>query len=139
MQLRTSPILAILLSASISLTADETNTKDAAKPVWTTDLAKMKGPNAKVSGTVHGLDFALDKAELENGVLTLQQGKDFFPDLALKIFLFPKDGENLEGKSYKIAAKQGFGNPHVHVQWKAKGQQLPDTEYPTKTHPLLPQ
>jgi hypothetical protein len=95
---------------------------DVRKPAWTLDLAQMKIPDAKASGKIRDVDFVLDKAELENGVLTLRQGKDFFPDAAVKVWLFLKDEETVEGKSFRITPNKGFGGPHLELNWKPKGQ-----------------
>jgi hypothetical protein len=138
MRRRVCAALAVSLTTWIVLTADEPSKKSTTpKPVWTLDAAKMKIPEAKASGTIHGVDFTVEKAELENGVLTLRQGKDFFPDLALDIFLFLKDGENIDGKNYKITTKSGFDSPHVHMKWKTKDQQIPEAETYTKDYAML--
>ena len=101
----------------------------ASKPVWTKDLARMRIPEGTVSGKIHGEEFVLGAAELQDGILTLRQGEDFFPDLALTIFLFLKEGETVEGKKFKITPKTGFGSPHVHVKWREKkGEGMPETE-----------
>jgi hypothetical protein len=84
---------------------------------------------AEASGKLHGRDFRADKAELANGVLTLRQGEDFFPDLALKVFLFPEEGETAEGKTYNVSTGKYRGlRPHVHVLWKETGENLPESE-----------
>jgi DNA-directed RNA polymerase subunit RPC12/RpoP len=97
------------------------------KPKWTLDLAEMKIPDAKVFGSIHGLDFALDKVEFRGGTLTLRQGQDFFPDAAVLIFLFLQPGQTVEGKSYRIALEGHVGDPHVHVQWRDKGEKVPSS------------
>lgn len=134
---RMGVVAMILLSAARGFNADDPGKKEPAEPKWTLDLAKMKVPEAKVSGKIHGQEFTLDKAELENGILTLRQGKEFFPERAIQIFLFLKDGEKVEGKSYKIGAKRGFTNPHVHLQWKDKGKQVPDSEAFTDKYAMI--
>jgi hypothetical protein len=102
---------------------------DAPKPVWMTDLAKMRIPRAKVTGQIHGREFAPERAELSNGVLTLHQGKDFFPDLALSLFLFLKEGESVEGKKFRVAPTARYSSPHVHVQWREKpGDSFPQRD-----------
>lgn len=85
---------------------------------------------AKASGKIHGREFTPDKVQLERGILTLSQGNDFFPDLAVKIFLFLDEGDKPEGKTYRVAAKRSFGarSPHIHLQWKETGKRVPQTE-----------
>jgi hypothetical protein len=90
----------------------------------------MSSGNASgnASGTIHGANFRVEKATLANGILTLRQGKDFFPDQAVMIFLFLKDGEAIEGKTYDVSRDQGFGSPHIHMKWKEEGENLPKTQ-----------
>ncbi len=78
----------------------------------------ISGP--KASGKIHGQDFTPDRAELERGVLTLRQGKDTLPDLAMKIFLFLDENETPEGRTYNVTARRCFGasSPHIHMMWK---------------------
>ena len=44
------------------------------------------------------------------------------------IFLFLKEGESPEGKSYNITRTSGFGSPHVHLKWKPEGSKTPESE-----------
>ena len=100
--------------------------KNAPPPAWTMDVAKMQIPDALASGIIHDLPFKIDNAEFQDGVLTLRQGKDFFPDLGLAIFVNLKDGESVEGKSIRVTNKSGFESPHIHLKWRAKpGEGLP--------------
>ncbi len=105
------------------------NTKDAPPPTWTMDLAKMQIPDAPASGKIHGQPFKLEKVQLQGSVLELRQGKDFFPDLSLKIFLKVKEDESLEGKSIRVTSKDGFGSPQIHMQFRARpGEGVPVAE-----------
>jgi hypothetical protein len=105
---------------------DDAAKPDPKKPAWTLDPAQMKIPDAKAFGKIHDVEFVLDKAELESDVLTLRQGKDFFPDAAVKVWL--KEEESIEGKNYRITPNQGIGGPHVTLEWKPKGKNFPETE-----------
>ncbi len=93
-----------------------------------TNPATVSIPETPVSGKIHGLDFTIEKAVLENGVLTLRQGKDQFPDLALDVMMFIKQGEPAEGKKLQVAADQAPGKPLLRLQWREAGQGLPKTE-----------
>ncbi len=79
-------------------------------------------------GKIHGVDFQVEQAGIANGILTLRQGSDFFPDYAVLVFLFLKEGETAEGRAFNITKEQGFGSPHIHMKWKQKGQNPPKTE-----------
>ncbi len=85
-------------------------------------------PETPVAGRIHGRDFVLEKVVLENGVLTLRQGKDHFPDLALDVMMFIRQGEALAGKTVRVAPGQSNGNPLLRLQWSEPGKGLPETE-----------
>ena len=96
------------------------------KSMWNMDIDENLIPNKPASGLIHGNNFAYEKAIIKKDVLTLRQGKEFFPDLGLMIFLFSKD-EPLEGKKY-IIKQEGEGTvPHIHMKWKPQGKKLPKT------------
>lgn len=95
---------------------------------WLADLSTVTIPEAKVSGTIHGRKFALENGSLQNGIVTLRQGKDFFPDLALTIFLFLKNNEKAAGKTYNINKDSEFGSPHVYMKWKKPDARIPETK-----------
>jgi hypothetical protein len=102
------------------------NAKDA--PVWTLDLAKMKFPDKAAHGKIHGMDFSVEDVKLDaQGTLTLRQGKDFFPDAAIMIFLGLKPGEAIEGRTFQIEpdSKPGKETPSVHLKHKGPNDKLP--------------
>jgi hypothetical protein len=102
------------------------------KAVWTMDPSKMNVPQSKVSGKIHGEDFLMDAAEFNGRTLTLRQGKDFFPDLAIEVSLSRslQEDETLEGKRFNVTPKDGFRSPSVSLQWRTKkGAGLPETEF----------
>lgn len=95
---------------------------------WTMNLGNMNIPVAPASGKIHGRAFTVEKAKVENNILTLRQGKDFFPDRAVTIFMFLKKGEALEGKAFNISEDHGFGAPHIHMKWRDGGKNTPETK-----------
>ena len=103
---------------------------------WNMDLKSVKIPLTSASGKIHGKDFVVEDTKVENGVLTLRQGKDFFPDRAVTIFLFLKKGDKLEGKMYNISRDHGFGAPHIHMAWKEGGKGVPETKIFTKEYAM---
>src|SRR5260221_438722 len=58
---------------------------------------RPKFPPRRAAGKVHGLDFKVESAKMENGILTIRQGKDFFAEREMTIFLFLKPGESVQG------------------------------------------
>ena len=97
---------------------------------WTMDPANARVPDSIAAGVIHDEEFVVESAKLQqkSGILTIRDGKDFFPDHALIIFLFLKKGENAEGKSIYITEKSGFGSPHIHMQWKPRNKKVPQTK-----------
>lgn len=96
-------------------------------------------PAGAVAGTIKGQSFNYTKSELGKnmGTLVISDGKDFFADRQIRIFLFPKAGESMESRTWKINAN-GFGmNPHIHVSWKeGEAGSLPKTEIVTTGYSL---
>ena len=103
---------------------------------WDLDLTNVKIPGTTASGKIHGVRFIVEKAKVENGILTIRQGKDFFPDYAVLIFLFLKKGEKLEGRTFNISKDKQFGIPHIHMKYKQEGKKFPKTEIFTKKYAM---
>jgi len=103
---------------------------------WNLDLTNVKIPETTASGKIHGVRFTVEKANIENGILTIRQGKDFFPDYAVLIFLFLKKGEKLAGRTFNISKDKGFGVPHIHMKYKQEGKKFPKTEMFTKKYAM---
>ncbi len=97
--------------------ANATAGADAGPAGWTLDVSKMSVPDVPAAGRIHGVNFKPDRIQLENGILTLRQGKEFFADLEFTIFLFLPKGESLPGKTFRVNKETEFGIPHVHVAW----------------------
>ena len=94
----------------------------------TVALNKEQSSAGSASGKIHGEIFKVEEAGMANGILTLRQGSDFFPDYAVLIFLFLKEGEQADGRTFKITKSQGFGSPHIHMKYKQKDQNTPKTD-----------
>lgn len=86
-------------------------------------------PDLAAAGEIHGLPFTHEVAVIEDGILTLRQGEEFFPDLQAKVFLFLQEGEVPSGRMFEADAKSGPGlHPHVHLGWKdPPGSQMPQS------------
>lgn len=101
----------------------------AGKTGTTADLseAEMKIPDTPVSGSIAGQQFRPDRVEFDNQ-LTFRQGEDFLPDLAVTLFLFLDEGEEVSGKSWTFTGEREFRAPHVHLRFKEDGTGSPKTE-----------
>lgn len=95
---------------------------------WKMNLKGVPVPPGRAGGMIHGDPVTIDKAIFEHGILTLRDGKDFFPDHAFMIFLFLKKGEIPENRIFEYTTRSGFGSPHIHMKWKPAGKDLPDTK-----------
>jgi hypothetical protein len=124
------------LAAALVLGARAVGEGEPAGTGWTLDLDKMKTPDARAEGMLHGDAFRPERAVLHKGVLTLRQGKDFFPDRDVSVFLF-KDGERVEGKTFRVGPEDKAPRPHAHLRWKAGGDKLPHSECFAEGYALL--
>lgn len=101
------------------------------KTGWVEDLTDVDFPKMKAAGKLHGEEFTLDRAELQQGTLTLRQGREFFADREWKIFLFANDISRLEGHFLNIETEDTepvTNMPHVYMSWKPNAKDLPKTK-----------
>lgn len=107
-----------------------TKVGESAKPPspqksWAFEAKHMEYPKSPASGKIHGVPFKVENAELNNGILTLRQGKDFFADRQFMIFLFGNKNQTFENTSYLSPADNGA---HVHVSSRRPGESCPHTD-----------
>lgn len=103
------------------------STTSAADLKWVADVSSKTIPKQLASGKINGADFKVEKATIQNGILEIRQGKEFFPDHALMIFLFTKKNEKLDGKTFIVNSKS-MSNPHIHMKFKEEGKNIPGTK-----------
>jgi tetratricopeptide (TPR) repeat protein len=115
-------------ASGVSKTAIGPTSVEESNVGWRMELEDVRIPNKIAGGKIHGHDFIVEDAKLENGILTLRQGKDFFPDYGVMIFLFLKEGEEIEQKVFNVSSDQRSGSPHIHMKWKPKGKDIPKTQ-----------
>ena len=105
---------------------------------WSNNLANVLIPSKAITGKLHGQAFSFDRAEIKDGILTIRQGKDFFIDRGVVIFLFTDKWELPFGKTFRIDKNSpGFGNPHIHMKWKQQGKSIPGTKIYTQDYVML--
>lgn len=96
------------------------------EPVWRESLEGVAIPEYPASGRIHGQPFRYEAGQIENGILTLRQGQEFFADRQLQVFLFTKKGEIPAGRRFVVTKGAAVGmTPHVHLASKAEGQDTP--------------
>ncbi len=94
---------------------------------WRASLEGATIPDQPVSGQVRGEPFTLDSAVLENGILHLKQGKEFFADKEFVVFLFTKErGSIPENRKWEFKAEKAYDRPHIHVGYKKPGESMPE-------------
>jgi hypothetical protein len=103
---------------------------------WKMDLNGVQIPDSSVRGRIHGKAFTLEDAKIENGILTLREGEDFFADREIVAFLFLKKGETAEGKVFNIKKESGFNSPHIHMKWMEDGKDIPQVEMFMKNYAM---
>jgi hypothetical protein len=98
-------------------------------PQWLPDLTNVSIPDIPAQGRINGQPFHCDRATLSSDILELRQGKDFFEDLGVTLFLFKK-GQEAENRTFSIPTREArvFGDPHVHMKWKENAKDLPKAE-----------
>lgn len=113
------PVMAVLVVWTASVLS--------AAVAWHDNLSNVSIPDQPVQGRLYGRAFALDQATLGGNILELRQGEDFFPDLAVKIFLFD-EAAGLPGRTFNFETPAELGGPHIHTQWRKPGENVPETD-----------
>ncbi|MDX1433756.1 MAG: hypothetical protein R3286_15040 [Gammaproteobacteria bacterium] len=98
--------------------------------------ARTDGATASAGGSIRGTAFKVDRAEYENGVLTLRQGDEFFADASFQIFLFDQDDGLPEERRYLVDETTTGLPPHVHIGLKPEGKDAPETETHTSGYTM---
>lgn len=111
------------LSGSVKVS---TNSKPPGDSLWTLNLTAADFPDHPAAGKIHGLDFTIETAKAQSGVIALRQGQSAIADRQISLFYFPKAGETLAGKKYDISPAnadlfQGV-MPHIHMSWRDDDQ-----------------
>lgn len=124
-------LLMLCLCLSLPPAAAHAAGSDASGLIGAAAPAAGQAPSADqalsgaITGTVLGHPFAADQAIFKDGVLTLRQGDEFFPDLAVLLF------SPVETPAAGQVLQLNDSTPgHVSIQLKHKpaGQNLPNTE-----------
>jgi hypothetical protein len=100
------------------------------------DPAKHVVPATPASGRLAGKPFTPDRVELEGDQLIFRQGKDFFPDLSVEIFLGEKTKPS-EGVKLMVRPAQKWSDnvPSLHVS-ALTGKGVPDTKFVSEGYAL---
>jgi hypothetical protein len=80
------------------------------------------------AGSIHGKAFLVERSTFEEGVLTLRQGKDYFADIEIILFLSPRQKHEIpSGKTITITreSSQNEDVPAVLIKWKEGQEKMP--------------
>lgn len=87
-------------------------------------------------GKIKGLDFFVEHASVQNGVLHLKQGRGLFADREVVIFMLLK-GSDPSGQQIRVSADRGStSDPHIHLRWKSEEDDTPQSEVISKGYDL---
>lgn len=96
----------------------------ATTPAAEVDPVNVTIPDSPVAGRLHGQEFALTRAWMENGVLTIAQGAGNPTELSVRFnLLFKRMDEPLPGAKYQFPPDQAAGKPIVDIQWLEGGRE----------------
>ncbi|MBC8137801.1 MAG: hypothetical protein H8F28_18120 [Fibrella sp.] len=120
------PTLCCLIAAILPAAAQTR----AATPKWELDVSAKSLPTNDLTGKLYNRPFRLERAEMDKHGLLLRMGAGFFPDSAIRIFLFKKGvAQNCEVR-VPFSGEFGGNNPHIHLQYRAnlESDDLPETK-----------
>jgi len=85
---------------------------------WTMNIPNAGIPDEPVTGTINNIEFKLDSAVIENGVLILRKGSSKHPVLVVEVHNIQQPGEALDGKKFELPNVSGFNTPKVVMKWE---------------------
>ncbi|MDB6155932.1 MAG: hypothetical protein JWL90_4385, partial [Chthoniobacteraceae bacterium] len=92
--------------------------RKAGDGLWRDEAVGAAIPKEPAAGRVHGRPFTVETANLENGILSLRQGREFVAEQEWVIFLFLKKGESPANRLFEVKRKAGSSAAHVHLKWR---------------------
>jgi len=84
---------------------------------WTMNLAEVATPNTPAVGRIHGLDFRVERAALQNGTLTLRAGSTGSTEFGVLIIFTGAQPEGLARKTINVSPEAEKAAP-VQLRWK---------------------
>ena len=106
---------------------------DATTTTFDNDVNAPKVPHTKLGGILLGRAFVPDKASINDGILEIRQGGEFFADL--KIVIFTNLKPPYSGRTLKVTTATGAATPQIHLGIRRdKSKSVPDTEIVMKDY-----
>ena len=99
--------------------------KKAPDQKWCWEAATTAYPRKFASGKLVNREFSLEKATFDTDTIELRQGKGFFAELSVKVFL----GTNgvKEATTIKVDEFSGSEGPQITVHWKDPKDMVPQS------------
>ncbi|MBL7249640.1 hypothetical protein [Alloalcanivorax marinus] len=89
-------------------------------------LLMVRGEGRPLAGRLHGERLDGPRVTLINGVLSVQQGEGFLPDLSVSVLL-DWDADRIEERRTLLIDPADSGAPPVHLSWTPDGGSYPET------------
>lgn len=99
-------------------TGESTNAVTIPQADWRLDLADAAFPEDAAAGKVRGLDFANERAYLQNNVLVLRQGQVHPPEMMLDMYFPVRETQELAGRKFNIQTNTSGAVPAIVLRWK---------------------
>lgn len=101
--------------------------------IHTLDIATARIPEGRANGMISGTNFVVETARLDvtgtSHLLRLTQGSAISPDREILVYLRPKAGENVAGRTWTISSDmKGPTVPQVVKRWKPNPKFAPQTK-----------
>ena len=94
-------------------------------------------PSTPAKGQIQGKPFVVDASTIENGVLSLHQGKGVTSELEVKLMLGTSPWEVPTGKNFRISGGNVTNAPKIMLAWKDKDNVAPTEKKFSGNYSLL--
>ena len=94
-------------------------------------------PSTPAKGQIQGKPFMVDASTIENGVLSLQQGRDVTSELEVRLMLGTSPWDVPAGKNFRISGGNATDAPQILLAWKEKDNVAPTEKKFSGNYSLL--
>jgi hypothetical protein len=94
-------------------------------------------PSTPAKGQIQGKPFMVDASTIENGVLSLHQGRDVTSELEVRLMLGTSPWDVPAGKNFRISGGNATDAPQILLAWKEKDNVAPTEKKFSGNYSLL--
>ena len=94
-------------------------------------------PSTPAKGQIQGKPFMVDASTIENGVLSLHQGRDVTSELEVRLMLGTSPWDVPAGKNFRISGGNATDAPQILLSWKEKDNVAPTEKKFSGNYSLL--